>query len=149
LRLEYFAMLDRIVAHDADSLEAEATLPDQSPVFDGHFPGFPILPGVLMIECMAQAGGWLMLARQGFARMPLLAKVGQAKLRGMLRPGALIRVGAKLTHDGSGYAVLSGRIDSDGQMAAEAEYTLRTLPFPDAALAALVRGRGTELGLPA
>ncbi len=142
-------MLDRITAHDAESLEAEATLPEASPVFDGHFPGMPLLPGVLMIECMAQAGGWLMLARQGFARMPLLAKVGQAKLRGMLKPGALIRVGAKLTHDGSGYAVLSGRIDSDGQMAAEAEYTLRILPFPNAELAALVRGRGTELGLPA
>ena len=142
-------MLDRIVARDAESLVAEATLPGESPVFEGHFPGFPLLPGVLMIECMAQAGGWLMLARQGFAKMPLLAKVGSAKLRGMLRPGALLRISATLTHDGSGYAVLNGRIDSDGQLAAEAEYTLRTLPFPDEALAGLVRARGVELGLAA
>ena len=148
MKLEYFSMLDRIVARDAESLVAEATLPLASPVFEGHFPGFPLLPGVLMIECMAQAGGWLMLARLGFARMPLLAKVGAAKLRGMLRPGALLTITARLTHDGSGYAVLAGRIDSEGQMAAEAEYTLRTLPFPDDTLAALVRGRGTELGLP-
>lgn len=140
-------MLDRIVARDADGLVAEATLPDESPVFEGHFPGFPLLPGVLMIECMAQAGGWLMLARQEFSRMPLLAKVGQAKLRGMLRPGALLSVAAKLVHDGSGYAVLNGRIDSDGQMAAEAEYTLRILPFPNTELADMVRGRGTALGL--
>ncbi len=140
-------MLDRIVERDAESLVAEATLPAESPVFEGHFPGFPLLPGVMMIECMAQAGGWLMLARLGFTRMPLLAKVGQAKLRGMLRPGALLRIAARLTHDGSGYAVLSGRIDSDGQMAAEAEYTLRVLPFPNEELAALVRGRGVELGL--
>jgi len=147
LKLEYFAMLDRIVSHDADNLVAEATLPEESPVFEGHFPGFPLLPGVLMIECMAQAGGWLMLARQGFARMPLLAKVGAAKLRGMLRPGAVLTVSARLTHDGSGYAVLAGRIDSGGQMAAEADYTLRTLPFPDDALATLVRHRGAEFGL--
>jgi len=147
LKLEYFAMLDRIVARDAESLVAEATLPDESPIFEGHFPGFPLLPGVLMIECMAQAGGWLMLARQEFDRMPLLAKVGQAKLRGMLRPGALLQVSARLVHDGSGYAVMNGRIDSEGQMAAEAEYTLRILPFPNDSLAAMVRGRGTELGL--
>ena len=140
-------MLDRVIERDAESLVAEAVLPDESPVFEGHFPGFPLLPGVLMIECMAQAGGWLMLARMSFTRMPLLAKVGAAKLRGMLRPGARLRISARLTHDGSGYAVLNGRVDSDGQMAAEAEYTLRTLPFPDAALAALVRARGTELGL--
>lgn len=142
-------MLDRVVAHDPESLVGEATLPEASPVFEGHFPGFPLLPGVLMIECMAQAGGWLLLARQGFARMPLLAKVGAAKLRGMLRPGEALTISARLTHDGSGYAVLAGRIDSGGQMAAEAEYTLRTLPFPDAALAGLVRARGVELGLAA
>ena len=147
MKLEYFSMLDRIATRDAETLVAEATLPDASPIFEGHFPGFPLLPGVLMIECMAQAGGWLMLARQNFARMPLLAKVGTAKLRGMLRPGARLSISARLTHDGSGYAVMAGRIDSDGQMAAEAEYTLRTLPFPDAALEALVRARGIELGL--
>jgi len=45
--------------------------------------------------------------------------------------------------------VMNGRIDSEGQMAAEAEYTLRILPFPNDSLAAMVRGRGTELGLSA
>ena len=140
-------MLDRIVTRDAENLVAEATLPEASPIFEGHFPGFPLLPGVLMIECMAQAGGWLMLARLGFSKMPLLAKVGAAKLRGMLRPGAPLTITARLTHDGSGYAVMAGRIDSEGQMAAEAEFTLRMLPFPDDALPALLRGRGAELGL--
>jgi len=147
--LERFAMIDRIIAHDAETLSAAATLPLESPVFEGHFPGFPILPGVLMIETMAQAGGWLMVARLGFERMPLLAKVNEAKMRGMLRPGDAITIEAKLVHDGSGYAVLAGRIkDAAGKPVADAEYTLRTLPFPEAGLAALVRARGTELGLP-
>lgn len=147
--LERFAMIDRIIAHDAETLSAAATLPLESPVFEGHFPGFPILPGVLMIETMAQAGGWLMVARLGFERMPLLAKVNEAKMRGMLRPGDAITIEAKLVHDGSGYAVLAGRIkDAVGKPVADAEYTLRTLPFPEASLAALVRARGTELGLP-
>ena len=147
--LERFAMIDRIIAHDAEMLSAAATLPLESPVFEGHFPGFPILPGVLMIETMAQAGGWLMVARLGFERMPLLAKVNEAKMRGMLRPGDAITIEAELVHDGSGYAVLAGRIkDAAGKPVADAEYTLRTLPFPEASLAALVRARGTELGLP-
>ncbi len=141
-------MLDRVVAHDAQTLSAEAVLPLESPVFEGHFPGFPLMPGVLMIECMAQTAGWLLVLRSGFSRMPLLAKVGAAKLRGMLRPGDALGFTARLVHDGSGYAVLSGRVEAAGQMAAEAEITLRTLPFPDAELARLVRARGAELGLP-
>ncbi|MEI6160669.1 MAG: beta-hydroxyacyl-ACP dehydratase, partial [Roseococcus sp.] len=51
-------MVDRVLAHDATTLTAEARVPEASPVFEGHFPGFPILPGVLMIEAMAQASGW-------------------------------------------------------------------------------------------
>ena len=43
-------------------MRADCVVPDTSPVFEGHFPGYPILPGVLMIETMAQTGGWLVLA---------------------------------------------------------------------------------------
>ncbi|MDW8314067.1 MAG: 3-hydroxyacyl-ACP dehydratase FabZ family protein [Rhodovarius sp.] len=140
-------MLDRILARDADSLSAAARLPEHSPVFEGHFPGHPLLPGVLMIECLAQAAGWLMLARQGFARMPLLAKVREAKLRGMLRPGQDIAAEARLLHEGSGYAVLSGRLSGPAGLAAEAEVTLRLLPFPAEDLARLLRARAQEIGL--
>ncbi|MGH7155052.1 MAG: 3-hydroxyacyl-ACP dehydratase FabZ family protein, partial [Acetobacteraceae bacterium] len=61
MRLEYFQMTDRVIALDpaAGLVRAECTVPDESPVFEGHFPGYPILPGVLMIETMAQTGGWL------------------------------------------------------------------------------------------
>ena len=57
-------MVDRIAALDpaARTVRAECMVPDGSPVFEGHFPGHPLLPGVLMIETMAQTGGWLVLA---------------------------------------------------------------------------------------
>ena len=83
MRLEYFQMVDRITALDPEGrmIRADCLVPDDSPVFDGHFPGHPILPGVLMIETMAQTGGWLVLATLRFASMPFLTQVKEAKSR--------------------------------------------------------------------
>ena len=76
MRLEYFQMVDRIAALDPEAriVRADCVVPDASPVFEGHFPGHPLLPGVLMIETMAQTGGWLVLAVLRFQRMPFLAR---------------------------------------------------------------------------
>jgi len=147
LRLEYFEMIDRVRAHDETHLTADAHVPEASPVFEGHFPGFPLLPGVLMIEAMAQACGWLMVSRSGFTRMALLAKVGEAKLRGMVKPGAMLTVTAELIHDGSGYAVLRGTLAEGTARVAEAELTLRTMAFPAPELEAAVRARALVIGL--
>lgn len=147
MNLETFDMLDRVTERGDARLVAAMRVPEASPVFEGHFPGFPILPGVLMVECMAQAAGWLLVARAGFARMALLAKVGEAKLRGMVRPGAALTATAELLHDGSGYAVLRGTLDEGPARVAEAELTLRTLPFPTPALEAALRERAARIGL--
>ena len=68
MQLEYFQMIDRIVALDLEhaTLVASSKVPDASPVFEGHFPGMPLVPGVLLIETMAQASGFLVLAKTGF-----------------------------------------------------------------------------------
>lgn len=147
MRLEYFEMVDRVLAYGPERLVASAHVPEASPVFEGHFPGFPLLPGVLMIEAMAQTAGWLMVARGGFTRMALLAKVGEAKLRGMIRPGAELTVTAELVHDGSGYAVLRTSLAEGAARAADAELTLKTLPFPAPELEAAVRARAAVIGL--
>jgi len=112
----------------------DCTLPQESPIFEGHFPGYPILPGVLMIETIAQAGGWLVMAGLRFRQMAFLAKVSEAKMRSFLTPGQVIQVEATQEHDGSGYAVLSGRIRSGGKLVAEAGITYRVMDFPNPAL---------------
>lgn len=148
MRLEYFQMVDRVVALGDGEITVASTVPDASPVFEGHFPGHPILPGVLMVETMAQAGGWLLLALNGMTRMPFLSKVGEAKFRGFVTPGAELSVHARLVHDGSGYAVLAARIESAGKRVADAEITYRVMPFPAPELEAMMRDTARRIGLP-
>ena len=77
MRLEYFQLIDRIVDLKlADrKISSEATVPTESTIFEGHFPGYPLMPGVLLIEAMAQTSGWLVLALNHFRRVPFLASV--------------------------------------------------------------------------
>ena len=133
MRLEYFQMVDRISALDpeARTIRAECAVPEASPVFEGHFPGHPILPGVLMIEAIAQTGGWLIMALSGFQRIAFLAQVKLAKMRAFVTPGQALTAEASLLHDGSGYAVASGRLMRGDQGIAEAEITYRAMPFPN------------------
>jgi 3-hydroxyacyl-[acyl-carrier-protein] dehydratase len=147
MRLEYFQMIDRVVAVDRDSLQAEAIVPRASPVFEGHFPGHPLVPGVLLVETMAQAGGYLILNRMGFLRMPFLASVKEAKFRSFVGPGTLLAVDAKLIHEGSGYAVAEGRITAEGKRICDAELTFRVLDFPAPELAGAMRAQARRIGL--
>jgi 3-hydroxyacyl-[acyl-carrier-protein] dehydratase len=147
MRLEYFQTIDRVVAADAESLSAEARVPEASPVFEGHFPGHPLVPGVLLVETMAQASGYLLLKRMGFARMPFLASVKEAKLRSFVGPNAVLGVEARLVHEGSGYAVTSGRIEAEGRRLCDAELIFRILDFPAPELEAAMRAQATRIGL--
>jgi 3-hydroxyacyl-[acyl-carrier-protein] dehydratase len=148
MRLEYFQMVDRVVSLGPDHITVESRVPDSSPVFEGHFPGYPIVPGVLLTETMAQAGGWLLLAIEGLRKMPFLSKVSEAKFRGFVGPGADLVVEAKRTHDGSGYAVAEARILSGGKRIADAEITYRIMPFPAEALREAMIATAKRIGLP-
>ena len=150
MRLEYFQMVDRIAALDpaARTVRADCVVPEASPVFEGHFPGHPLLPGVLMIETMAQTGGWLVLAVLRFQRMPFLAQVKEAKLRTFVVPGQALQVEARLVHDGSGYAMVSGSMTSDGKKVADAELTYRVAPFPNETLRAQMLETARRVAVP-
>ena len=150
MRLEYFELVDRIVAIDppGGSIAVECVLPDHSTVFEGHFPGHPILPGVLMIEAMAQTGGWLVMARLKFERMAFLASVKEAKMRRFLSPGQPLRVDAELLHDGSGYAVATASILAEGRAVADAQLTFRVMPFPNQTLRASMLKVAARIAVP-
>ncbi|MDP9836728.1 3-hydroxyacyl-[acyl-carrier-protein] dehydratase [Neorhizobium huautlense] len=147
--LEYFQMIDRIETVDlkANTLTARAIVPSKSPVFEGHFPGMPLVPGVLLIETMAQASGMLVLAATDFAAMPFLMSVDGAKLRTFVEPDAVLDIEAFLEHEGSGYAVTKAKITSNGKKVCDAQLKLRTMPFSEIPLAPIVRKRAEEVGL--
>src|SRR6185312_13901535 len=88
MRLEYFQLIDRIADLNlADrTISTEATVPTTNTIFEGHFPGFPLMPGVLLIEAMAQTSGWLVVAVNRFERMAFLAAVKDAKFRMFVTP---------------------------------------------------------------
>lgn len=149
MQLEYFQMIDRIETLDLDTgtLVARSTVPAASPVFEGHFPGMPLVPGVLLIETMAQACGFLVLAGNGFAQMPFLMSVDSAKMRDFVKPEAPLEITAALEHEGSGYVVAKARITSQGKRAADCQLKLKTVPFDQVPLADVVHARATEVGL--
>ena len=112
MRLEYFQLIDRIIDLNLTDLtiRVEANVPTESTIFEGHFPGRPLMPGVLLIEAMAQAAGWLLIARNRFDKMPFLATVKEAKLRTFVTPGQALTVSAKIMHEGSGFAMTEAEI---------------------------------------
>jgi 3-hydroxyacyl-[acyl-carrier-protein] dehydratase len=148
--LEYFQMVDRIEALDqeAGTISTTCQVPTRSPVFVGHFPGFPRLPGALMIETMAQTGGWLVLARLKFVRMPFLTRVESAKLRRFVEPGETLNGEAKLAHDGSGFAVIEAVISCGGQKVASAEIRYVVAPFPNDTIRGAMMVKAREIGFP-
>ena len=147
--LEYFQMIDRVETVDlaAGRLTARSIVPEKSPVFEGHFPGYPLVPGVLLIETMAQASGFLVLAVTKFVAMPFLMSVDGAKMRTFVEPSAELEIEAFLEHEGSGFAVTKAKIASGGKKICDAQLKLRTMPFDQVPLGAIVRKRAEEVGL--
>jgi 3-hydroxyacyl-[acyl-carrier-protein] dehydratase len=147
--LEYFQMIDKVesVNLGLGRLKATSVVPMESPVFEGHFPGMPLVPGVLLIETMAQASGMLLLAVKDFEAMPFLMSVDGAKMRTFVEPGAVLDIEAELEHDGSGFAVTKAKITSGGKKVCDAQLKLRTMPFSEVPLAPIVRKRAEEVGL--
>ena len=150
MRLEYFQLVDRIVELDVvgRTIKAQAQVPHTSTIFEGHFPGHPLMPGVLLTEAMAQSSGWLIIGITGFARMPFLATVKEAKLRTFVAPGQMLSLRASLLHDGSGFAITKAAIDVDGKTVADSELVFRIMAFPDPIFRASMSEVAERIGFP-
>jgi 3-hydroxyacyl-[acyl-carrier-protein] dehydratase len=150
MRIEYFQLIDRIVDLDLDgqTIRVDAQVPQESTIFEGHFPGYPLMPGVLLIEAMAQTSGWLVIAATRFERMPFLAAVKEAKFRSFVVPGQLLSINARLMHEGSGFAVTRASVTVGGKATCESELTLRIMPFPDPRLRANMEEVAARIGFP-
>ena len=115
----------------------EEIVPDQSiraikavtinePFFQGHFPGRPIMPGVLIIEALAQAAGVLAIESLGLAgsgKLVYFMAIDGAKFRTPVEPGCLLTLEAEYIQKRASVCKFAGRALLDGKLAAEANFT--------------------------
>ena len=150
MRLEYFQLIDRILALSVEerTIRTEAKVPAESTIFQGHFPGMPLMPGVLLLEAMAQTAGWLVIGLTKFERMPFFVGADRLKLRRFVSPGERLNGEASLVHEGSGFAVTKARLTGDGKPVCEAEIRFRTVPFPNEEFRAHVHSWAHQLAFP-
>jgi 3-hydroxyacyl-[acyl-carrier-protein] dehydratase len=150
MNLEYFHLIDRIAGLDVGerTIAVDAQVPQTSTIFEGHFPGYPLMPGVLLIEAMAQTSGWLLIAMLKFERMPFLAAVKEAKMRTFIAPGEALRIDASVVHEGSGFAITDAKISVDGKLKCNATLTFRHVPFPHPDLRGHMETMADKIGFP-
>jgi 3-hydroxyacyl-[acyl-carrier-protein] dehydratase len=97
---------------------------------------------------MAQTSGWLLLALMKFERMPFLGAVKEAKMRGFVSPGELLKIEASVVHEGSGFAITSAKVSVGGELRSNATITFRHIPFPHPDLRVFMDAMAKRIGFP-
>ena len=118
-----FLLVDRVIeCDDKTRIVGIKNLTMNEPFFQGHFPGAPVMPGVLQLEAMAQTGGILIIKLGGLAgRVPYLMSIDKAKFRRPVVPGDQLRIEVEFLNLRSKIARFQGKTFVDGNLASEAE----------------------------
>jgi 3-hydroxyacyl-[acyl-carrier-protein] dehydratase len=120
-----FLWIDEIVEEAPGRLVARKFLAPDLDVFRGHYPGQPVLPGVLLCEAALQAGA-VLIARQGAVvpagHVPVATRVNHVKFRQMVRPGDTIEIEVELTERLADAYFLKSKIKTAGKTAATLEF---------------------------
>ncbi len=117
-----FLLVDRIEELEAERIVGIKNVTINEPFFVGHFPDFPVMPGVLIVESMAQVAGVLVLSQieDRKSKLVLLASVEEAKFRRPVRPGDQLRIEMKVLKRKASIAKMNGTAMVDGVVVAEA-----------------------------
>src|SRR5450755_3529374 len=109
-------LVDAIVELEPERVVGIKNVTINEPFFDGHFPDFPVMPGVLILEAMAQVAGVLVLNSipDRHTKLVLLASVEEAKFRKPVRPGDQLRIEMKVLRRKATIAKMAGTASVDG-----------------------------------
>lgn len=119
-----YILLDRIEQFEpARRLRAVKTVARSEDYFADHFPGQPVMPGALLIECMAQAGTAMLELSEDLRIKALLVMVERAKFRALVRPGDSLAIDVTLTSRDGAWARVNGTVHVRGRAVADASLT--------------------------
>jgi 3-hydroxyacyl-[acyl-carrier-protein] dehydratase len=120
-----FLLVDRVIdVEPGVSLSAIKNVSFNEPFFQGHFPGQPIMPGVLILEAMAQGTGLLAssnLVDADDSRLYILVGIDKARFRGQVLPGDQLQIEVELKRNMRGIGIFTCQALVDGEVVAEAE----------------------------
>jgi len=131
-----FALLDRIIElSPRDHIRAIKAVTASEEYLADHFPTFPVLPGVFVLEAMTQAAAWLVRVSQDFAcSIVLLAEAKNVTYKSFVRPGDVLEVDVKCRRLGHSESTFSGMGTCNGVDVAKAGFVLRHFSLADQAL---------------
>ncbi|MCH7812418.1 MAG: beta-hydroxyacyl-ACP dehydratase [Planctomycetes bacterium] len=113
-----FLFVDRIIEATDDRIVTTTRADPQADFFAGHYPGNPVMPGVLVCECAFQAGALLMARRADKTtdrRTPVLTRIKEAKFKRIVRPGDLLEVEVQLDEELGQACFMTGRVTVAGK----------------------------------
>lgn len=118
-----FLLVDRIIEMTSECVVGIKNVTQNEPFFQGHFPDFPVMPGVLIVEAMAQAAGVLVLKNMPdrHNKLVLLVAIENARFRKPVVPGDTLRLEMKVIKRKASVAKMAGVATVDGAVVAEAE----------------------------
>ena len=129
-----FVMVDRVVEHDPSGrLVAIKNVTGSEEFFEGHFPGAPVMPGVLIMESLAQAAGvWLLASSDDPSRLEVhVVGIDGAKFRRPVQPGDQLRLEVQVRRRRAGLVRVRGEVKSGEHRVAEADLLLRLVRLPE------------------
>ena len=115
-------LVDAVIELEAERIVGIKNVTANEPFFVGHFPDYPVMPGVLIVEAMAQVAGILVLSSipDRKSKLVLLASIEEAKFRRPVLPGHQLRIEMKVTRRKATVAKMHGQATVDGNVVAEA-----------------------------
>jgi 3-hydroxyacyl-[acyl-carrier-protein] dehydratase len=126
-------LVDRIIELEAERIVGIKNVTANEPFFSGHFPDFPVMPGVLIVEAMAQTAGVLVLksVEDRDRKLVLLVSIEYAKFRKQVVPGDQLRMELIMIKRKASVAKMSGKATVDGVLVAEAEVMCKLADKPE------------------